>query len=279
MVYYVKTDRIEKNEDVFTLQSGSKVYSQKTSDQYIFDIVRTYVSKEIVAEGATPLYTYLGDNIIIDNPGDEEDIKLSQVIKALAMPNVLSVYDKNKSESSFLWIDSIWVADSPFKNSVFTFDEYKKEIGANNVSEQEEVIYNSFMNDLKAEKGRVNGYFILAIISIGVSFLSVWLGQLGTNKEKKEKKEKEEKFVSPFAPKQNQQTPNKKSGKLMMFIMPIIMGIFAILYNSVFAIYLVTSQLISVAFVPLNNAIIKAWDKHDQKKKASKEPVVDYRRK
>lgn len=65
----------------------------------------------------------------------------------------------------------------------------------------------------------------------------------------------------------------------MMFIMPLIMGIFAALYNSVFAIYLVAGQAISAALVPLNNLIIKAWDKHDEKKKQEKTPVVDYRRK
>lgn len=274
VTYYVKTQQVVKNENVYTLETGAKAYSLKTSDQYIFDLVRTYVSKETVAEGETPVYTYVGDELVIDNEGDENDIKLSNVIKSLVMPGVIAAYDETQKENSFLWIGSIWVADSPFKSSVFTFNEYKKEIGEKNVSAQEEVIYNSFMDDLRAEKGRVNGYFILAIISIGVSFLSMWLGQLQTGKKKKK-----EKYVNPLTPNQEKTDPSKKSGKAMMFIMPLIMGIFAALYNSVFAIYLVAGQAISAALVPLNNLIIKAWDKHDEKKKQEKTPVVDYRRK
>lgn len=276
--YYVKTANVTKNEDTYTLAVGSEIYSRKTSDEYIFDLVRIYIDKEQVAEGESSIYTYLGDTVIIDKEGEENDVSLSNVIKSLAMPNIIAAYDETQKENSFLWIGSIWVADSPFKSSIFTFDQYKKEIGENNVSAQEGVIYNSFMNDLRDQKGRVNGYFILAIVSMGLSFLSVWLGQLGT--KAKEKKEKNEKFVSPFAPKQAEpQDPTKKTNWLMMIIMPVIMGIFAILYNSVFAIYLVAGQALSVALIPLNNVIIKAWEKHDKKKEERKQPVVDYRRK
>lgn len=276
--YYVKTENVTKNEDeTYTLAVGSEIFSRKTSDEYIYDLVRVYVDKETVKEGETPKYTYLGDTVIIDNEGEENDVKLSNVIKSLAMPGVIRAYDETQKENSFLWVGSIWIADSPFKSSIFTFDQYKKEIGEKNVSAWEGTIYNSFMNDLRDQKGRVNGYFILAIISMGLSFLSVWLGQLGT--KPKEKKEKKEKFVSPFAPKEQTQDPSKRTNWLMMVIMPVIMGIFAILYNSVFAIYLIASQAISAALVPLNNVIIKAWDKHDKKKEESKQPVVDYRRK
>lgn len=274
--YYVKTDKITKNEEVYTLEADAKVYSLTTSDQYIFDIVRTYISKEEVEEGKTSSYVFVGDQLIIDEEGTENDVDLTSVIKKLAMPGVISTYEETQKENSFLWIGSIWVADSPLKSSIFTFDQYKSEIGASNVSAQEEVIYNSFMNDLRNEKGRVNGYFILAVISIGLSFLSVWLGQLGTGK-KKEKKNKE-KYVNPFAPKQEEPKKNQ-GGKISMFIMPVIMGIFAALYNGVFAIYLIVSQAISSALVPLNNVIIKAWDKHDKKKEEKNAPVVDYRRK
>ena len=115
------------------------------------------------------------------------------------------------------------------------------------------------MPSLDKNVGRVNGYLILALLSIGVSFLSIFLGNL-TNKKKGE---------APV-----------KNNKVMMFIMPIIMGIFAIFYNSVFAIYLVVSQAISAALAPLENLIINKWEDHDKKKKDEKlKSVVDYRRK
>ena len=187
--------------------------------------------------------------------GDSRNDELAKILREQGF--VVKTYDETQKENSFLWIGSIWVADSPFKSSIFTFDEYKAEIGENNVSEQEKDIYNSFMDDLREIKGRVNGYFILAILSIGISFLSMWLGQRGTKVK----------------------NPSQKSNKIMLFIMPIIMGIFSILYNSVFAIYLVVSQAISAAITPLSNLIINKWEKHDLKKEEAKQTVVDYRRK
>ena len=61
--------------------------------------------------------------------------------------------------------------------------------------------------------------------------------------------------------------------------MPLIMGVFAVFYNAVFAIYLVVSQAIAAAITPLSNFIVKKWEQHDLKKEEKKAPVVDYRRK
>lgn len=67
----------------------------------------------------------------------------------------------------------------------------------------------------------------------------------------------------------------------MMFIMPIILGVFALFYNAVFAVYMFISQVISALLIPLQNLILDKWQKHSEKKKKDKEPVVevDYRRK
>lgn len=250
--YFIKTNLISKNEEKFNLTSRANLYEYISSDKYVKGLIRTYIEKEEVSEGQVSEYVYIGDEFV------KEEITLSTAIQTMAMKEVFKAYDATQKENSFLWIGSIWVADSPFKNSIFTFNEYKAEIGANNISPEEEVIYNSFMTDLRKQKGRVNGYFILAIISIGVSALSIWLGQRGTN------------FKN---------NPNRKSNLIMMIVMPSIMGIFAILYNSVFAIYLVVSQAISAAITPLSNLIVKKWEEHDKKKQDAKQTVVDYRRK
>lgn len=250
--YYVLTQKIVKNEESYILSEISDLYRYSTSDQEILNLVRTYVEKEEVEEGKQSSYTYVGNTEIATG------LTLDKAIKTIALNEVYKTYDIQQKENSFLWIKSIWIADSPFKQSIFNFDQYKNEIGAKNVSVEEKDIYNSFMIDLGKEKGGVNGYFILAIISIGVSFLASWLGQL-TTKQKN--------------------APKGKSNKIMLFVMPAIMGIFAIFYNSVFAIYLVASQLIAAGIAPLSNLIINKWEEHDKKKEEAKAPVVDYRRK
>ena len=247
--YYILTEKINESDGIYTISEEVNLYNFVNSDEYILYLVRTYTSKE---DSETPKYIYKGDEIVTG------EVTVKDAIQTIAMKEVIKVYDETQKENSFLWIGSIWIADSPFKSSIFTFDQYKNEIGAKNVSEQENVIYDSFMNDLRTEKGRVNGYYILALLSIALSFLSSWLMQKSTK---------------------SKNSQPQKINKLSLIIMPLIMGLFAILYNSVFAIYLITNQLISIAISPISNLIIEKMEKHDQKKEEAKKPVVDYRRK
>ena len=107
----------------------------------------------------------------------------------------------------------------------------------------------------------LNGYLILAILSIGISFLAVWLGNMVNRKK-------------------GMPAPKQPGGKVMMIVLPLIMGIFAIFYNSVFAIYMVVSQAISAALAPLENLIVNKWEAHQEKKEEEKKKsVVEYRRK
>lgn len=260
----------EKNdagETVFDEGGQPKMVDKVISnDQAIYDLVSKLVVEQpyLDAEGNQILDT---DNNPVPNPsfkgntkvainGTEYEIK--DTINAFANNYIKEVYKENADNTSFLWIANYWVADSPFKSSIFTYDQFKSEIGASNVSEHEETIYNAFMVNLAKSEGRVNGYFILALLSVGVSFLSTYVGALANRKK-----------GQPV-----------QSNKSMMLVMPIIMGIFALFYNSVFAIYLVVSQAISTALTPLENLIIDKWEDHDKKKKDEKlKSVVDYRRK
>lgn len=245
--YYLLTNNITKNDETYTLNEVSYLYNYYNSDQQIVRLIHKYITKASEEDAS-----YIGDQIIID------EATLSTAVQNIGLREVKLKYKDIQKENSFLWIKSIWVADAPFKNSILTFDEYRNEIGKKNVSAEEEVIYNSFMVDLKNAEGRVNGYLILAIISIGVSFLASWLGQLSTKQKG---------------------TSTPKSNKIMLIIMPLIMGVFAVFYNAVFAIYLVVSQVIAAAITPLSNFIVKKWEQHDLKKEEKKAPVVDYRRK
>ena len=82
-----------------------------------------------------------------------EDGEEKTVILSNANEKVLAVFEDTKE--SFLWIDNIWMADSPFNNS----------------------------NPLRETRGRTNGYFILLVICAGVTFLNQWL-VIRKNKQK-----------------------------------------------------------------------------------------------
>ena len=263
--YSTDQDQTDENGNVVTDENGQPVKVVVSSDQAIYDLATKFVypiaqtnesGEPITNEDGSQVYEarYIGDEAIAGTT-------YKQAIDDFSSRYIVTCYQNSPESSKFLWIENYWIADSPFKNSIFTYDEFVGEIGSNNVSEQERVIYNSFMPSLSERAGRVNGYLILTVLSIGISMLAIWIGNL-TNRQKGAPKTK---------------TPGSK---VMMIVMPLIMGIFAIFYNSVFAIYMVASQAFSAALTPLENLIINKWEAHQEKKEEEKrKSVVEYRRK
>ena len=213
-------------------------------------------SKEIILIENMPVLDEEG-NAILGEDGQPltENLYLGDAFQEVAIRLVENKYQQTKE--SFLWIENIWIADAPFQRSIFSYNTYKGQVGEKNIEEGEERIYNSFMTDLSERQGRVNGYFILPILCMATSFLSIWLS---TRKKK------------------GQTAQPATGGKFMKILMPIIFGLFALFYNSVFAIYMFVSQLISTLLMPLENLIINKWQKHSEKKE-EKKVEVEYSRK
>lgn len=243
-----------------------------TSNEYIISILNKIFpvyeegeeigSKEIVLiENYQPELDAEG-NQVVDAEGNPvyKPLYLSQAIQNIAMNRIENVYDANKD--SFLWIENIWFADSPFQDSIVDYGTLKSQIGSANIEEGEEQIYNAFMVDLKDAKNRVNGYYILPILCVLVAVLSMYVNTL-YNKIKNKKKGI---------------TPVKQNGKWAQIIIPVLLGIFALFYNSVFAIYMLVSQLVATILTPLQLFIVdKIIDK--TKKKEEDKVTVDYSRK
>ena len=208
-------------------------------------------SKEIILIENMPVLDEEG-NAILGEDGQPltENLYLGEAFQDIAIRLVENKYQQTKE--SFLWIENIWIADAPFQRSIFSYNTYKGQVGEKNIEEGEERIYNSFMTDLSERQGRVNGYFILPILCMATSFLSIWLS---TRKKK------------------GQTAQPATGGKFMKILMPIIFGLFALFYNSVFAIYMFVSQLISTLLMPLENLIINKWQKHSENKEEKKVEV------
>ena len=264
--YVSDQNQTDENGNIITDETtGEPLKIVISSDQAIYNLVTKFVSpqpklnensEQIKDENGNVVYEerYVGGQTILD-------VTVKQAVDEFSSKFIVEQYENSPESSNFLWIENYWIADSPLKNSIFTYDQFVSEIGSNNVSEYEKTIYDSFMVSLNDQVGRVNGYFILAILSVAVSMLAIWIGNITTRKKG------EPKAKAP-------------GSKVMMIVMPLIMGIFAIFYNSVFAIYMVTSQVIGVALTPLENLIINKWDAHQEKKEEEKrKSVVEYRRK
>ena len=69
------------------------------------------------------------------------------------------------------------------------------------------------------------------------------------------------------------------ANKWMQIIVPIILGIFALFYNSVFAIYMLTGQVVSTIILPLQLYIVDKLVNRKKKNDNTTTNTVDYARK
>ena len=174
----------------------------------------------------------------------------------------------NDEKQGWLWIKNVFISDT-YANPVPTFNKFVGkglgQIGATLPSETRALfLANSrFDNGYDAvlrpairsynkskffDMKHWNGYFILPFISILLSVFSVKLSKLS----------------QPEMPTQTDENGNPKNGqgmmKIMNWLMPIMMGIFALFYSAAFCIYMVMNSLITVVFNLVYNRIAKKQD-------------------
>ena len=196
------------------------------------------------------------------------DTGINDVVKVLA-ESISSQYYLDNQEG-FLWIDNVYKPDAP-QTSLFTEREIKRYMSGFYSEEEKALekehdyegkIFNYVVNEGigKQNLGK-NGYYILTIIAAAASFLSMWLSNKLMNKNK------------PV-------DPTQKKFKMTYLIMPVIFAIFTMSYTSLFAIYIISGQLVMIGLTPLTTWLTQKWTQASEKKKKEKDViVVDYRRK
>ena len=178
----------------------------------------------------------------------------------------------NNNKDSWLWIDNIWRADTQ-ENAVPSYSALKSIVSNgkygkatetfNNITEEE---YNKVMGNLiNSNKNNWNGYYILAVLALGLTFLSQWISELG-NKVKRNKSVKTNKFYKPIEDDKNKTKDpyNSTTMKVIKYILPVIMVIFVITSSAAFGIYIVTSSLISILTNLLINYLVRIATKKQE---------------
>lgn len=162
-----------------------------------------------------------------------------------------------KVQASFLWIKNIWAPDVPwgdqavldkkaFETGIADYNKAstsKLDTGVHAVAMAD---YNDVMGKLLADKtqSRVNGYLLLPLL---VVLLSVGSQLLATMQQKK-------------AGQVTATGDMASSMKVMMVIMPIMMGYFSLQYASIFSLYMALSSAIVLVLNFLFSTIIKLID-------------------
>ena len=223
----------------FIVFSGFNAAVRYENECIVYNLTRTYVT-------------------VTEDPNVTPD----QVDEAMAL-----AYSEEKE--GWLWTENVFVSDT-YANPVPTFDKFVGkglgQIGAtlpaetrglnlkkSNYDNGYDAVLMPAMNsynktgffDLK----HWNGYFILPIISIALSIVSVKIS----------------KATQPEMPSQTDESGNPvKTGQGMMkamnWLMPAMMGIFALFYSSACCIYMVMNSLITVTFNVVYNLIAKRQD-------------------
>lgn len=177
-------------------------------------------------------------------------------------------YVENIKES-FLWIDNVWQPDT-WASVMPTYDEFTRTVKLS--GENPEGTYNLIREQVvkthaRNTNGSWNGLMILPLMSVGLSFLSMFINQRTENKNRKGEKVEVN-------------SQQAMSNKMMLIIMPLMMAVFGFMYTGAFAIYMVVSYALSLVITlaikkPVDRLVEKGLQKAEAKDKT---PKANYKR-
>ena len=177
-------------------------------------------------------------------------------------------YLEGTNAHSFLWVKNIWIEDLPWKKAFIAKSAYKSSFSyskgcscsAETISSSisDENVYNVLMGSSKLDdlKNAPNGYLILVVLSIG----SMLLSQLIMTKSQKAQLELQ--TVDETA---------QQTNKMMLWMMPIMFGVFSFMYTASFSLYLIVSTIFSMFSTILINKIVeKRFEKEIKRQEEEK---------
>lgn len=195
--------------------------------------------------------------------------------QASALAQVADYYTAN--HEGWLWLQNVWQPDTwatimpAYTDNVNGFSstvdmsEFSNDSGKSHY----ELIRSAVLQTgERGTSGSWNGLMILPILSVGLSFLSLFLSQ---------KLEKKKSSNGAEQPQTEQQAQQAASNKMMMFLMPAMMAVFGFMYTGAFAIYMVANSCLGIVStlalkVPsekiAERSLAKASAKDDSNKKA-----------
>ena len=155
-------------------------------------------------------------------------------------------------QQSFFWVKNIWATDSPSAHPIeSSWSTFKQTHGYNGANIGKDG-YNNLIAKLGYEKTAPNGYYIL----VALTALTALFMQLVMSKSQKAQMEL-----------QTVDGQGAQTQKVMQWVMPIMMAVFAFMYTAAFSLYIIVSSLISIATTYLINFIVDVQIKKENKNK------------
>lgn len=199
------------------------------------------------------------------DPTDADVVKIKTRIIDKAQSAVLETYRSEEQTNirGWLWIKNIFVSDN-WSQEVPDYAKITGQSGfaTSRLSGIEKSEYELVMGKVLGtggygKEGKWNGLLILPALSLLLSFLSTFL----LNKSQAQPPQPVQKDAN------GQAQPNQaNSMKMMQWIMPIMMGVFSLLYSGAFALYMFTSSAAAILFQLTFNLIAKLVDMSRERK-------------
>ncbi len=243
--------------EVADLGDGKKLICQVTTDgKYEFYTTNGYstviYSKASDGSYARDIFGVREGTMLADKFPDwatykanNTDAKLSDFLKNEQAESAAKTYINERE--GFFWIKNIWVQDRADKNPIVEYKDVKnlKDV----ISEAD---YAKITANLSAEKDQANGYYILVALTILVTLGSQIIMMRG-NKDQMEL--------------QTVDGQGAQTQKMMLWMMPIMMAIFAFIYTSAFSLYIITSSLLStITTIAINKIVDFQVNKKNEQK-------------
>lgn len=164
-------------------------------------------------------------------------------------------WKSHKKDSSWLWVQNIWVSDSSSKPFPF-YDSLKsiaKDTGyTDDVEKINKDNYNKIATLISDNAPREdNGFYILPILAGAITFLSQYISELHTRLKNKK--------ANKLAKEAN--TSTASTMKVMKIVMPIVMVIFTLTASASFGLYILASNIATMLLGELTTVIIDALTK------------------
>ncbi len=153
--------------------------------------------------------------------------------KQVALDAVANHYQNN--HESWLWLQNIWQPDT-WAPVMPTYEEFTAKVTLDNFGSNGRNTYNAIRSAVlststRNQNGSWNGLMILPLLSVGLSFLSMFISQKLENKKRQG---------------DTSNTQQQTQNKMMLITMPLMMAVFGFMYTGAFAIYMVANYAISI---------------------------------
>lgn len=184
----------------------------------------------------------------------EESTALDATAKKAGQDAVVKLYDRDYKES-FFWVKNIFAGDN-WSSPIMSAGETNKSVSVN----PEE--YNDVMGGLIETYTGWNGYLILPILVLLLNVASIFIN-------KPMMKQQQDATVAAPGQTEEQKKAQQSQSKMMQYIMPVMMFVFALFYSAAFTLYMFVNMLFSIALNLTYTLITKKKDDRERDQKLS----------